>query len=330
MKHKQSMCTCSRRIETVSGAITPGELGFCQAHEHLFIASGHCETIVSSLRIDDYNLTLRELEHYRNAGGVSLVDAQPVGCGRMAQHLARAAKEAGVNIIASTGFHKLEFYPPGHWIHTTPKESLAELFIGELTKGMHSDGDHAWPSRRLAPKAGVIKVAVGVKGPSDEYERLLDAAAAASCATSSPLLCHTEMGKGAIQLVDFLMSRGVPAKSIILCHLDRTTDVVLNKEAASTGVYLEYDTIGRFKYHSDKEEIDLINFMIDAGFQDQLLLGLDTTRERLTSYGGSIGLDYLWVSFIPQLLNSGVSAECVEKMTVANPAVAFARCKHER
>ncbi len=330
MKSGRTMCevrewTNECSIETVLGSISPQNLGFCQAHEHLFIASGHCETIVPSLRIDDYELTVEEIKRYRDVGGVSLVDAQPIGCGRMVRWLVRASAETKVNIIASTGFHKLEFYPPGHWIRSASQDELTELFINELTQGMYSDGDHEWPSRRFTAKAGVIKVAVGSEGPSDDYLRLLEAAVDASNATSCSLLCHTEPGNGAIELVKFLRANGVPEKSIIICHLDRVIDVRLSKEIASEGVYLEYDTIGRFKYHSDEEEVDLILTMIDAGFEDQLLLGLDTTRERLASYGGSIGLDYLKTRFIPKMLQSGVSVGCLEKMTVVNPAKAFAR-----
>lgn len=322
---KRSGCVNACAIETVLGPISPWDLGFCHAHEHLFIAAGYCETVVPSLRIDDYRLTVEELKRYHAAGGMSLVDAQPVGCGRMAHYLVPTSIETRVNIIASTGFHKLEFYPPRHWIHSSSQDELTELFISELTQGMYLDGDHAWPSQRLTARAGVIKVAVGAEGPTKEYIRLLEAAAAAGRATSVPLLCHIEPGKGAIELVEFLATKGVPKESIIICHLDRVADVALSKEVASKGVYLEYDTIGRAKYHSDEDEVNLIRSMVDAGFEDQLLLGLDTTRERLASYGGSIGLDYLKTRFIPKLLGGGLSAECVEKMTVANPAAAFAR-----
>jgi predicted metal-dependent phosphotriesterase family hydrolase len=313
-------------IETVLGPMHCDELGFCHSHEHVFIAPGYWETVVPSLRIDDYRLTIEELERYRSSGGLSLVDAQPVGCGRMARYLVYASRETGVNIIASTGFHKLEFYPPGHWIHTASPEQLAELFIGELTLGMYSDGDHVWPSKRLAARAGVIKIAIGAEGLlSSEYQRLLDAAVCAHRETSASLLCHTEMGKDAVELGLWLMASGVKARSIILCHLDRVSDMELSKAAASTGVYLEYDTIARSKYHSDEEEASLICSMVDAGFADQLLMGLDTTRERLSSYGGGIGLDYLKTSFIPLLLSHGLSSKDVQKMMVANPAAAFAR-----
>ena len=65
--------------------------------------------------------------------------------------------------------------------------------------------------------------------------------------------------------------------------------------------------------------------MLEAGFERQLLLSLDTTRERFAGYGGRIGLDYLLDSFIPQLVACGVSSSTVHTLTVENPAVALSR-----
>ena len=57
---------------------------------------------------------------------------------------------------------------------------------------------------------------------------------------------------------------------------------------AGTGVYIEMDTIGRYKYHSDEEEVRLIRMLLDHGHEDRILLGLDTTRKRMKSYGGDM------------------------------------------
>jgi predicted metal-dependent phosphotriesterase family hydrolase len=318
----------TRMVETVLGPIDAAQLGFCQAHEHLFIESGFPGTITPSLRIDDYCLTVAELHTYRKAGGQSLVDAQPVGCGRMARNLKPASEEAGVNIIGSTGFHKLVFYPHYHWIHTAKCRDLAELFKDELNQGMYCDGNESWPREQMPSRAGVIKAATDFEGVTAEYEKLFLAAASASHETSSPVICHTEMGSGALDQIVFLNKCGIPSDRIIVCHLDRTLDLPYHKEVASTGVFLEYDTIGRPKYHLDKEEIELIVSMLDAGFSRQLLLSLDTTRERLSSYGGRIGLNYLLDSFIPQLTACGVSSSTVHMLTVDNPAAALSRKGH--
>ena len=148
-------------IRTVTGDISPLELGYCQCHEHLLLAKGKSYTIDPSLYMDDEKKSADELLSYYAAGGRALVDAQPVGCGRMADGLRRISEASGVKIIASTGFHKLLFYPEDHVVYRSSAEELAELFAGELMLGMfvdHVNGEAPFTERGAA-KAGIIKTA---------------------------------------------------------------------------------------------------------------------------------------------------------------------------
>ena len=87
---------------------------------------------------------------------------------------------------------------------------------------------------------------------------------------------------------------------------------------------LEYDTIGRFKYHDDESECRLIAHMIEQGYEKQLLLSLDTTAQRLASYGdSSIGLTYLLRKFIPLLKRFGVSDQTIDSIMIGNPMRIF-------
>ncbi|WP_104372560.1 phosphotriesterase family protein [Desulfocucumis palustris] len=313
-----------REISTVLGLVPTEKLGYCQCHEHLFIAAGHSEKINPALRLDDYDLTVNELLLYKKHGGVSLVDAQPLACGRMAGRLVEASQATGVNIIASTGFHKLVFYPDSHWIHHVPGDTFAGLLIEEIKTGMYIDGDNELPGQKIPAKAGIIKTALDSEKLTEAYKGLLTAAARASRATGAPVMCHTELGRGALEVIRLLRDHGVPSDSIIICHLDRRADNFdYHRRVAETGVFVEYDTIGRFKYHSDEEEAGLILRMIENGFEDRILLGLDVTRERMKSYGGDIGLDYILRTFIKQLYKRGIPSRHIEKMTKTNPAMAL-------
>ncbi|MDR2629296.1 MAG: hypothetical protein LBC60_00070, partial [Spirochaetaceae bacterium] len=93
-------------ITTVLGDIAPGELGFCQSHEHLCITGAGNFSIKAEERIDNREKSREEAELYRASGGEALVDAQPLGCGRDALMLRDISEKTGVRIIASTGFHK--------------------------------------------------------------------------------------------------------------------------------------------------------------------------------------------------------------------------------
>lgn len=318
-------------IMTVSGPIDPSDMGFCHSHEHLFLAQGQSGQVNPALCLDDFNKTVEELNLFHRSGGTTIVDAQPLGCGRMAGNLVKASARTGVNIIAATGFHKLIFYPRGHWIYSQDEFELAELLISEWEKGMYVDGDQGLPTNRIPAKPGVIKTATDIEGVDQTYRRLFRAAALASRETGLPLLSHTEMGKGALEQVELFLTQGVPADSVIICHLDRKIeDTAYALRVAETGVYLEFDTIGRYKYHSDEEEAKFIVKMVEHGFEDRILIGLDTTRERMLSYGGDLGLDHILLKFLPLLREFGLPAQTIAKFTGANPAQAFANYQTKR
>lgn len=315
-------------IATVTGPISPEQMGFCHSHEHLFLKKGQSAKIDPALQIDDYDKTIQELNLFKEVGGATIVEAQPVGSGRHSLWLEAASQQTGVQIVASTGFHKLVFYPEDHWIHTTDTDKLTELFIDELQNGMYSDGEEAWPKEQILAKAGIIKTASDFQGVGGRYYRLFNAAAQAAIATKAPIMSHTEMGRAALDQIKLYTDFGLEPDRLILCHLDRemeNADYMLH--VAGTGVYLELDTIGRFKYHSDEDEVELILKLIEAGYENQLLLSLDTTRKRLKSYGGELGLDYLARTFLPKLERSGVSQALIHKMMYDNPAKAFSRSK---
>ncbi|WP_316569161.1 hypothetical protein [Neobacillus sp. YIM B06451] len=317
-------------INTVTGPIAPEDIGFCHSHEHLFLKDGVSATIDPALRIDDFDKTVEELRLFKAVGGKTIVDAQPVGSGRHSQWLMEASRQTGVQIVASTGFHKLIFYHENHWIRTADADKLTQLFIDELENGMYTDGEEAWPEVQIAAKAGIIKTASDLDGVGGPLYRLFKAAAQAAVETGAPIMSHTEMGRAALDQIKLYTDLGVAPDKLIICHLDRKMDNIdYALHVAGTGVYVELDTIGRFKYHSDEEEVQFILKLLEAGFEDQLLLGLDTTRKRLKSYGGELGLDYLTTSFLPKLEQSGVSKTVINKMMRDNPAKAFSNsCEH--
>jgi predicted metal-dependent phosphotriesterase family hydrolase len=311
-------------VMTVLGPIKPSKLGFCHAHEHLFNDNAFLADSHADLILDDFCRTTEELALFRSIGGGCIVDAQPVGCGRRADWLVKASKATGVHIIASTGFHKPEFYPHGHWIHTLAEEKVLDIFLSEARGGMFAQADVCLPRGQITARPGVIKAAVDASGVSGRTAVLLSAAAECARLTGLPLLCHLEMGQFALETMRFLLECGIRRQSIILCHLYRKLDDPSRiLRAAETGAYLELDTIGRFKYHGDDEEAQIVLELMRQGYGGRLLLGLDTTRTRMKSYGGSIGLDYIAVDFLPRLRKAGLPEETIHALMHENPARAY-------
>ncbi|MCL2544961.1 MAG: hypothetical protein FWE77_03485 [Clostridia bacterium] len=321
-------------IVTVGGAIAPEALGFCQSHEHLSVESAHVRAVAPSLAIDDAARTLVDLRAYRLAGGRAVVDAQPVGAGRNAATLYALSQEAGVHVIASTGFHRPGFYPPGHWIFDAEEDRLAALFTEELLFGMYLDGDDAgdegFPAERSEFCAGLVKTALEPGPLAGRPAVLFRAAARAAVAAGAPLMAHIERGADPLALAGFLAGCGLPAERAVFCHMDRAVpDLEVHEAVCARGVALEYDTIARPKYHGDAREIAIIRHMVDAGFGGSLLAGLDVTRQRLAGYGGAPGLDYILRTFLPALCAGGVGESQALQIFVQNPARVWKRGKTE-
>ncbi len=307
-------------IQTITGRISPDKLTFCHCHEHLMLRKGKSFDVNQALCIDDYDKTLRELSDFYSAGGSMVVDAQPVGCGRMEEELQALSRASGVHIIASTGFHKMLFYPENHWIFQYSCEELTALFLQELRTGMYTESDISAPCRPIKAKAGIIKCAWDVCGLNRQYEKLFRAALNAAKKTGAPLMIHIESGSDPLTLAEYLDKNQVPLGRVIFCHMDRVCHrLSIHKEVCSRGIYLEYDTIGRGKYHSDEQEADIFSELIHAGYENQLLFSLDTTRERLKAYNPSgVGLKYILHTFIPLLKTRGITDTQIKKISCIN------------
>lgn len=307
-------------VRTVKKEINPSDLGWCQCHEHIFLADGPSKQINKALYMDDCDKSLAETIIYKQAGGQSFVDAQPYGCGRMAENLLSVSEQTGVNIIACTGFHKTEFFQDSNWLEQQEEETLARIYAEEVKRGMYG-----FNKTRLSAKAGLVKCAA-IKGEhraNRTYKKLFSAAAVAAAITGAPIIVHMDKGADAFSILRFFESYKIQPNRIILCHLDRTKyDFGYHEEIAAAGAYLEYDTIRRLKYHSDEKEADLIEHMVSKGYGDKLLLSMDTTNQRLKSYGADFGLDYILTTF-RYLLETRLDKDEIQKIMIENPANAL-------
>ena len=138
-------------------------------------------------------------------------------------------------------------------------------------------------------------------------------------------MLHTERGENTLPALELCFRAGLTPERLIVCHVDRqAADFGPHDAIAATGVYLDYDTIGRFKYHSDEEEVALLRHMCERGYAQRLLLSLDTTAQRMAAYGGEISLCYLLERFLPRLEADGFPPETLADFTVLNCRRLFA------
>ena len=315
-----------KKIMTVTGPKDPVDLGFIQPHEHLMISRGVSATLNPALCIDDVEKSTAEVGRFKAMGGGAIIDAQPGGCNRVAEGLLQISRSTGVHVIASTGVHKHIYYPRGHWIFTEDQATIRDVFIHELEVGMFTDIDERLSDTYIPSRAGIIKVAYDLAGLDDPvHEKCFRAAAKAAIHCDVPMMIHIEQGSDAASLLDALISWGVNPNKLIFCHMDREIKPLSDYiPFLEKGIALEFDTIGRYKYHSDQEEAALIRGLIDLGFEDQILCSLDTTRERLKSYNpDGVGLCYLFTDFFPLLGTRGVTERQIQKISHDNVVRVF-------
>ena len=299
-------------FQTVTGLVSVEQVRLADAHAHLWISPPPGVAEDCRLELKDEALIQAELTAFRKAGGTTLVDCQPGGCGRDAMMLVKLSRATGLQVTASTGFHLKRYYSPEYWLWSASVDTAAEYFIEELTFGMRRTG--------TGVRATVIKV--GYDGAVDGQQQvLMEAAAIAAHQTGATILFHTEQGRNVEALLPFFTGRGVTATQLYMCHMDKRPDPGLHKELARAGVLLGYDTFIRPKYTPEHGAWPLICDMVASGFEKSVAIGLDMAHATMWErYGGSPGMLALPDHIVPRLYAEGMSESDVLRLTARNIA----------
>lgn len=292
-------------VRTVRGDIAPAELGPTDAHEHLFFVT----PVQPGDEFSDVERATEEARTLAAAGGRALVDWTPLGLGRDPRGLLRVAEATGLHIVAATGVHGDPHYLAADPLRRARVEELAARFATDVTgEGVRS---------------GIVKIAASYHRLEPFERKAFEAAADAHHRTGVPLCVHTEHGTMGLGIVERLGDLGVPARSVVLAHLDRNPDAGEHAETASTGAWLQFDGPGRTKYWPDSTILGLLAELAERGLEDHLLLGGDTgRRSMMRAYGGGPGLDYLFARFKPRLERE-LGHDLSDAIFVRNPARAF-------
>lgn len=304
------------RVVTVSGPRDARGLGSVDAHDHLFLDS----PALAGQAVLDVDRAIEEVRDGLASGLATIVEMTPIGLGRDPAGLRAVAEATGATIIAATGYHRDAHYAAGHWVHDATVETLADRMIADLTVGMHPAD---WLDPGLPPdpaRAGAIKGGASYHRVTNGERRRLEAIAGAAVTTGAAVLVHAEVGTAGHEIVDALEGGGLAPGRVALAHMDRNPDPEVHADIAARGVTLQYDTIGRTKYHPDSVVLDLVEAVVALGHLDRIVLGLDLgRRDYLRAYGGGPGLRYLMTAFAPRLRRR-LGAAAAERILVANPA----------
>ena len=297
---------------TTLGPKSMPESGYVLPHEHIF---------ADFLRGDDAGKNPAEVlrgirpyvERAQRRGLTALVDATSIGGARRIDILQALSQAVDLPIIVATGIFKDP--PMREWTQQMGRDGLTEWMLAELRAGIEDTN----------VCAGWIKLSVSDDGVTDYQRTLLEAAALASRETNATIGSHTTSGELALAQLDIIEKAGGDARRFIWVHTQTEPDFSYHLKVARRGAWLEYDNIGVSP--DDETYVDWIIDMIEAGFEEQILLshdcgGYDPGAEN----GGAIaGYTYLVERFLPCLRARGVNGETIDRLIRVNPFAAYAR-----
>jgi 5-phospho-D-xylono-1,4-lactonase len=311
-------------VRTVLGDIAASTLGVTYAHEHLVIDGGRPVEQSPDFLLNDLDRLTDELRAAAAAGLQAAVDMMPADCGRNPLLLAELSRRTGVHVVGATGLHHERFTGPAHWSLRATEDELADLFVADIQTGI--DGrDYTGPIvRRTDVRAGVIKIAGSLGGPSERDRPIFRAAARAHARTGAPIHTHCEAGTGALEQVRLLVDAGVSTAQLSLSHVDKVVDRGHQREVFATGAFVVYDQGIRWGT-GDNGTLQLLEWAAEDGHLDQVMLGMDAARQGYyAAYGGSPGLPFLLREFSAALDERGLHAPVRRRLFVDNPARAYA------
>jgi len=235
------------------------------------------------------------------------------------------------HIIMATGFHKAVFYDTRtHWLNTVKDiDKIVEMMVAEIEVGMDKHSYNGPIVERVEAKAGVIKAGTSY-GLIDKFElKALQVAALTQKRTGCPISVHTERGTMAYEVAQYLGEFGADLSHVIICHVQKNPNKYYHKKVLQTGVNICYDGPDRVKYFPDSIHAENIRWLVEEGFQKQILLSMDAGR---ASYQrgymeikgkNALGVAYLLERFVPLLREVGVPDDAINDMLINNPARVF-------
>jgi phosphotriesterase-related protein len=303
------------KLITTLGPMAADELGLILPHEHVFVdlrtwdQPGYGEADPD----DVVRLMTPEIDRARLAGVTAIIEPGPIGVGRRVDILLAVSQEAEFPLVVPTGVYREPWLPP--WVRDADESALRDWMIAELTDGIEDTG----------VRAGWIKVGATDDGITESEAKVLRAAAQASIATGATIGSHTVRGHVARAQLDLIEATGAPPDAFVWIHAHVELDIAIHHELASRGAWIEYDGIG--DPEQDEMFIDLIERGLDAGFGDRILLSQDRGWYDPAQPGGGTPkpFTYLPEYFLPRLAKAGVDETTIDRLTVHNPFVAFAR-----
>ena len=323
-------------IRTILADVPPSELGKGATlfHEHLQLGFGYYTSPPTSARGGEptpedtarfIELVVEELRMAATDGVACVVDA---AIGRRSDReidtLRELAKRSNVHVVVAGGYFKAP-YPAT--LMAMSESQIADQLIADAA----------------AQRWGAFgEIGTSMKMHPDE-RKFLRALSQAHLRTGIPIFTHTEhqgCASCALEQLDLFESQGVKPGHLCIGHLgditkDQDATSETHKTIARRGAFLGFDTVGRalggaapgtpgklpsdFVDIPDRDKVRRVLSVLEAGFEDQVLLASDFSSAFDLKANWGSGFSAALVQFVPKLRHAGVSEATLQKILVDNP-----------
>ena len=307
-------------IRTILKDVTPDQLGNGSIlfHEHLSFDAAFFgkmrpanapkpTTPTHESYLEDVDVVTDELKASGRDGVSCIVDGGHQDMGTNYAHLRTIAEKSGVHVVASGGYYLQLTYPP-------------EVCVRVRGSARRSPR----PGRRQVPAGGVRRNRQLAEMTADE-RKVFRVMAKTQTRTNLPVFTHTSHAgckQCAVDQLDIIEKAGGDARRFCIGHLSDITDdpkAETHKALAKRGAFLGFDTVGHQIAQGDAKKVALILQVLEAGYEDHVLLSADFASERETKFSGGAGYSSVTTVFLPKLRYAGVKDSTIKKIMVDNP-----------
>jgi predicted metal-dependent phosphotriesterase family hydrolase len=299
------------KVMTVTGPISPSELGLTLPHEHVFSIFGNPpvrypfypeEKLMSSV--------IPYLKKIKSLGVKSVVDGTAAYFGRHPEYLKQISEETGVNIITNTGYYAAsgDKYVPKH-AYSESVEKLANRWSSETINSI--DGTEIFP--------GFIKTAIDDGPLSDIDAKLIQVAAQTHKNTGLAIQTHTGKNvEGAFKILEILKETNVHPSAWIWIHAHHVEQFEKLITAASQGAYISFDGLNE---EITPHVLKMVDQLKSNGLIHRVLFSHDGNSFKKD--GSKKDYHFLLEGFKNQFTKYGFSEDDFIRITEKNPAEVF-------
>jgi phosphotriesterase-related protein len=229
------------------------------------------------------------------------------------ENLKALATRSGMHIVLGGGYFLAPRYPPE--IIRMTEQAIADHLVEQA-------GLERW--------GAFGEIGTSMPDMHGDERKFLHSVSRAHVRTGLPIFTHVphqSCPSCAREQLDIYESEGVDLSHLCIGHLttikgEDDPGWETHRTIAKRGAFLGFDTVGHEMSQSfipETEKVKMVLRVIEAGYEDKLLLSSDFANTRQIKANWGNGFSTVLVQFVPKLRYAGVPEATIRKILVDNP-----------